>query len=128
MTQFQVPGGAQAPLSARARLSEAIGSHVDAPVADDVRLLVSELVTNCVVHGGAPDTAPITVRTVVSGDGVRAEVCHQGPGFEPPQGDPDLAVPGGLGLYLVEQMSSRWGITHDRETCVWFELAAARAA
>lgn len=123
MTEFQIAGGPQAPQSARTQLTDRLDSQVGRPVLDNMRLLVSELVTNCVLHGGAGiDDGRITVRAAVDGDCVRTEVCHDAPRFAPPAHEPDLASPGGLGLFLVEQMSSAWGIEEDRETCVWFEL------
>jgi anti-sigma regulatory factor (Ser/Thr protein kinase) len=94
-------------------------------VVNDLRLLVSELVTNCVLHGGASGQGAITVRTAVGEDAIRTEVCHDGPSFVPPSHAPDLDSPGGLGLFLVEQMSAAWGIDEGCETCVWFELGLA---
>lgn len=125
MTEFQITGGPRAPESARAKLSESFDSSLDPPVVDDLRLLVSELVTNCVLHGGAQGDRAITVRTAIGPSAVRTEVCHDGPAFEAPEHEPDLESPGGLGLFLVEQMSAAWGIAEGRETCVWFELGLA---
>lgn len=128
VTEFEVAGGPKAPLSARAKLAETRDERLGEPVVDDMRLLVSELVTNCVVHGGMDDPgARIRVRTAVRDDCVRTEVCHDGPHFAAPSEDPDLGSPGGLGLFLVEQMSHAWGIDQSRETCVWFELCLATA-
>jgi anti-sigma regulatory factor (Ser/Thr protein kinase) len=126
VNEFQIAGGPRAPESARAMLSESLDSKIDAPVANDLRLLVSELVTNCVLHGGATaDGGSITVRTAIRSEAIRTEVCHDGPSFLPPSHAPDLDSPGGLGLFLVEQMSAAWGIAEGRETCVWFELGLA---
>jgi anti-sigma regulatory factor (Ser/Thr protein kinase) len=125
LAEFRIPGGPRAPESARAKLSESFDARLDQPVVDDLRLLVSELVTNCVLHGGASNDGAITVRTHVGDDAVRTEVCHDGPTFMPPQDQPDLESPGGLGLFLVEQMSAAWGIAEGCETCVWFELGLA---
>jgi anti-sigma regulatory factor (Ser/Thr protein kinase) len=125
MTEFQIPGGPRAPQSARAKLSDSLDSRIEEPVANDLRLLVSELVTNCVLHGGATAAGDITVRTVVRAGAIRTEVCHDGPSFVPPADEPDLGTPGGLGLFLVDQMSAAWGIAEGRETCVWFELGLA---
>lgn len=127
MTEFQISGGPHAPQSARAKLSESFDDRLDRPVVDDLRLLVSELVTNCVLHGGASSAAEITVRTSVRGERLVTEVCHDGPNFVPPAHEPDLDSPGGLGLFLVEQMATAWGIGGSCETCVWFELGLAAA-
>ena len=130
VTEFEIAGGPQAPLSARAKLTETYDDRLDEPVVDNMRLLVSELVTNCVVHGGVDgggDGGRIRVRTAVGSESVRTEVCHDGPAFMAPTESPDLDSPGGLGLFLVEQMSHSWGIDDSRETCVWFELCLAAA-
>jgi anti-sigma regulatory factor (Ser/Thr protein kinase) len=126
VNEFQIQGGPRAPEYARAMLTQALDAPLLAPVVDDLRLLVSELVTNCVLHGGVSDRDDaITIRTSVGSEAVRTEVCHDGPGFAPPTQEPDLDSPGGLGLFLVEQMSASWGIHEGCETCVWFELGLA---
>jgi anti-sigma regulatory factor (Ser/Thr protein kinase) len=107
-------------------LADSFDTRLRPPVIDDLRLLVSELVTNCVLHGGVTGSDDeITVRTSLRADAVRTEVCHDGPAFLPPALEPDLDSPGGLGLFLVEQMSAAWGIDEGCKTCVWFELGLA---
>jgi sigma-B regulation protein RsbU (phosphoserine phosphatase) len=125
VAEFRVAGGPRAPLSARTKLSESLDDCLAEPLVDDLRLLVSELVTNCVLHGGAGEGAEITVRSRLRDHAVHTEVCHDGPGFDAPSEEPDLGSPGGLGLFLVEQMASAWGIADRCETCVWFELGLA---
>jgi hypothetical protein len=39
---------------------------------------------------------------------------------------PDPHHGGGFGLHLVELISTRWGVDHERGTNVWFELATRR--
>jgi phosphoserine phosphatase RsbU/P len=125
VTEFRIPGGAQAPLSAREKLTESLEESFARCLVDDVRLLVSELVTNCVLHGGVGEAAEITVRTQLRDHAMHTEVCHDGPSFEAPEGDPDLTSPGGLGLLLVDRMAASWGIGGQCQTCVWFELGLA---
>ena len=125
VAQFRIAGGPRAPLSARTKLTESLDPRLESPVVDDLRLLVSELVTNCVLHGGAGESAEITVLTRLRNGALHTEVCHDGPAFVPPEDDPDLGSPGGLGLFLVDQMASSWGIAERCETCVWFELGVA---
>ena len=36
--------------------------------------------------------------------------------------DPDPARPSGWGLYLVRELSDRWGVERNKQTRVWFEL------
>lgn len=89
-------------------------------------LLVSELVTNAVMHSAAPADAPIELTAHVADERVLVAVTDAGDGFAPPQRiapvTPDRLAEGGYGLYLVSRAASRWGVERDRGTRVWFEL------
>ena len=89
--------------------------------ARDVKLAVSELVTNSVEHGGLRPEERIELRARIGDDGaVRVEVRDEGPG-PPPRPDP------GLGWRIVDRIADRWGfLREDDRSCVWFELDAAR--
>jgi hypothetical protein len=85
-----VPGPGAAAEARRAL--EGLGDLLPPEKLEDVRLLVSELVTNSVVHAGLASDEAITV--TVQGRLARGEVRDRGPGFEPPQEPapkPDLA-------------------------------------
>ncbi len=90
---------------------------------EDLRLLVSEVVTNAIRHGGGDD-ALVRLRILEQDEHVRVEVRDPGAGFTPPDMDPDPERAGGWGLWLVEQLADRWGISNQGGTCVWFELPA----
>jgi anti-sigma regulatory factor (Ser/Thr protein kinase) len=106
---------------ARRALTE-IEAHVSASRLEDARLLVSELVTNAIRHAGLSDADRITLILEVEDESLRIEVCDPGPGFELAEPTPDPARPSGWGLYLVRELSDRWGVERDGETRVWFEL------
>ena len=91
-------------------------------MAFDVRLLVSELVTNSVQHAsvGADDSIMLTVK--ISGELVRVEVRDGGPGFEQPEVELQPERDTGWGLFLVEQIADSWGVDRG-ERAVWFEIA-----
>jgi anti-sigma regulatory factor (Ser/Thr protein kinase) len=90
-------------------------------VRDDVSLLVTELVTNAVRHGGAATERPLQVEFRRQAGRIRVEVRDPGPGFERPA----KGAFGGSGLFLVDQVAERWGVRLARAgTCVWFELPA----
>jgi signal transduction histidine kinase len=76
--------------------------------ADLVELLVSELVTNAIVHG----SGPVDVCLSYGGE-LRIEVRDQGAGM-PAQRQAAADDPGGRGLSLVDAISSSWGVT---DTC-----------
>jgi anti-sigma regulatory factor (Ser/Thr protein kinase) len=94
----------------------------------DVRLLVSELVTNAVRHADLA-TGDIILLVIDVGDStVRVEVHDPGGGFVPTAPSPDPARPSGWGLYLVAELADRWGVDSDERTLVWFELDRPAAA
>ncbi len=92
----------------------------------DVRLLVSELVTNSLRHAELSDEDRIKLAVEVSDERVRVEVSDPGPGFAPvgPSDDPETAE--GWGLYLVATLADRWGVDTGDTTLVWFELDRSR--
>jgi anti-sigma regulatory factor (Ser/Thr protein kinase) len=92
----------------------------------DVRLLVSELVTNAVRHAGIGQGAPIRLVIDTRGGVLRVEVHDRGSGFEPRASEPDPARASGWGLFLVEQLADRWGVEGARPgTRIWFEVDRA---
>ena len=104
----------------------ALRCRVDEDVLNDVRLLVSELVTNSVRHSNIRHADPVRMRVLASASTVRVEVCDPGDGFEPRPRDADRTRPGGWGLYLVDELADRWGVSRDDGTRVWFEIDAGR--
>jgi serine/threonine-protein kinase RsbW len=94
----------------------------------DVRLLVSELVTNAVRHANLGDGDMIGLVVELMGDALRVEVRDPGGGFVPKAPSPDPARPSGWGLYLVAELADRWGVDSDDRTLVWFELDHRAAA
>ena len=90
--------------------------------ARDVRLLVSELVTNAIRHADLADGDIILLVIELVDHHLRVEVHDPGGGFVPTAPAPDPARPSGWGLYLVAELADRWGVDSDDRTLVWFEL------
>jgi|SRR5579862_74523 len=86
-----------------------------------VMLLVSELVTNAVVHPMVQPAGVIALRGRLGPTAVRIEVTDPGTGFHPEPRDPTRAT-GGYGLYLVDKEAARWGVEQTPHTTVWFEV------
>ena len=100
----------------------AIAAHVDAELMADVRLLVSELVTNSVRHSDMAAKDSVGLDVVVDADTIHVQVCDSGTGFEPQPRRPGQSKAGGWGLYLVERLADRWGVGRNGVTRVWFEI------
>jgi serine/threonine-protein kinase RsbW len=94
----------------------------------DVRLLVSELVTNAVRHANLAAGDVIGLVIELAEQKLRVEVHDPGGGFIPSTPSPDPARPSGWGLYLVAELADRWGVDSDERTLVWFELDRRTAA
>ena len=117
---LELPSSAAAPAAARGALDQ-IAHAVTADRMRDLRLLVSELVTNAVRHA---EGAAVRLIVTIAADVLRVEVHDPGRGFEvkPPPDDPLRAS--GWGLVLVEELADRWGVDGNPRTRVWFEMDA----
>jgi anti-sigma regulatory factor (Ser/Thr protein kinase) len=115
----------QAPSLARAAVAGFCErAELNGTQASTLALLVSELVSNAVIHSKAPPASAIVLYARLLGDGaVRVEVIDRGGGFTALPRDPARAN-GGYGLFLVDQQASSWGVDRVGGTRVWFELAA----
>lgn len=121
MLDLRLAAGPQAPGEARHALDELAGRVADERL-DEVRLLVSELVTNSVRHAGMAEQEWIELRAGLTDGVLRVEVADSGPGFEAGKPLPSLYQDSGWGLYLVEQIADRWGVKQEEGTVVWFEV------
>jgi anti-sigma regulatory factor (Ser/Thr protein kinase) len=123
--RFELAGGPYAVTAARLALAD-LDSKLDPSTAFDVRLLVSELVTNSVQHASVGPDDSIRLKVGIGEASVRVEVSDDGPGFEPGEPAPDSQTDSGWGLFLVNQLADRWGVEPKDEGCVWFEIDRGR--
>lgn len=117
---FRLGGGARAPSEAREILAAPLGAAVERGMREHVLVLVSELVTNSVVHGGASERDSIELSLAWSPEQLRIEVLDRGPGFGASLAN--MEREGGWGLQLVERLADRWGVIRTDATIVWFEM------
>ncbi|MER5648843.1 ATP-binding protein [Streptosporangium sp. NPDC002524] len=96
------------------------------PALENVTLLVSELVTNAVIHSDSRNGGRVTLALVDGYDFIHADVADEG-SESVPQVSTDMFAEGGRGLFLVEAISSRWGIYTDcAGRTVWFQVGYQR--
>jgi anti-sigma regulatory factor (Ser/Thr protein kinase) len=94
------------------------------PIRDDVGLLVSEGVTNALLHSSSGhEHGTFTVGYFLSGRSIRVEIRDGGGPAQPRRRVHDLESVTGRGLDLFEALADRWGHRGDeRERVVWFEM------
>jgi anti-sigma regulatory factor (Ser/Thr protein kinase) len=117
---FQVAPVPEEVAKARLLAGETASRWVGDEKLETTRLLVSELVTNSILHGGA--SGPLEVCMDAQADRLYVEVRDSGSGFAPRPRAMASAGTGGFGLFLVERLADRWGVARDGSTRVWFEL------
>jgi anti-sigma regulatory factor (Ser/Thr protein kinase) len=103
---------------ARREVERCFSRRLADPLIGDIKLVVSELVTNAVEHGAGD------IRLVVHAmaDHVRVEVSDEGRGFIAPG-----HAPCERGLSVVDAVAERWGVSPGN-TRVWCHLAVSTPA
>src|SRR5919197_93414 len=96
--QVKVPVGPEGARMARQQLA-GLKKEIDRDVLDNLGLMVQ-----------------------VGSGRIRVEVTDTGPGFDPQPLTPSMYQTSGWGLFLVDQLSDRWGVIRGDSTRVWFEL------
>lgn len=124
----RLPGGITAPSRARRWLLSELEGQLDGQLTEsraaDIAIVVSELVTNSVVHADVGPEQTLTVEWAIAPGRLRIIVTDPGAVTEPELLPPDHKTVGGCGLQIVDELSSAWGVERDRDgrTTVWSEL------
>ena len=93
---------------------------LDGDKAESLRLVISEVVTNALRHGAGHR---IDVAVTPKPGFLCVQVTDDGPGLALRPRALETDHEGGFGLFFVEQLTRRWGVTREnRRTRVWFEL------
>jgi serine/threonine-protein kinase RsbW len=95
---------------------------LDARVARDLELVVSELVTNSVEHSGVGPEGSVRLNVELDADRVLVEVLDEGPGFDAEDRETQGTDDRGRGLLIVDRLASRWGVGYGPGTRVWAEF------
>ncbi|MER8071594.1 ATP-binding protein [Streptomyces sp. NPDC094034] len=91
--------------------------------AEDVLLVVSELVTNACLHAEGPEGLRVAHTAKV----LRLEVTDRGAGQPAPRTPHRAGRPGGHGMFIVQRLCLDWGVVRAPGAAgktVWAELAA----
>ncbi len=124
---IELDGDPDAPARGRHAVTEVLDRWgCDRSGREDLLLVVSELVTNAVVHGAEP-----IVVTVVRAPGrVRVEVTDAATDSSPHSSRIRQDAEAGRGLDVVTQLAAAWGwrASPGRGKTVWAELPLEQAA
>jgi anti-sigma regulatory factor (Ser/Thr protein kinase) len=112
-----LPRDPSAAADARHELRRTLDGTLHQDVLDALSLVVSELVTNAVMHG----RGAIRFRLQLDAGDLRGEVIDDGGGFEHELRAAGPDAPSGRGLLIVDRLTTRWGV-HEGTTHVWFEM------
>ncbi|MEV7966853.1 ATP-binding protein [Sphaerisporangium sp. NPDC088356] len=102
------------------------------PRCDDAVLLLSEAMTNSVVHTNSPvigvvvlmeEDGRVQIEVIDDGAATLPSACCHSPDDPDDPDDPDGLAESGRGIRLIRTLSSRWGFSEEDPRCVvWFVL------
>jgi anti-sigma regulatory factor (Ser/Thr protein kinase) len=117
----EVPNGPEAAAKAR-RLLDRFESRIPEDKLIDVRIVLSEIVSNSYKHADNPPGAPIEVTVRSSQDRLRLEILDRSI-FDPtPETTKELRA-AKWGLHMVDQLADKWG--RITEGGIWAEFDIA---
>ena len=108
---MELPSSTAAPHEARQLLAaelERAGLSRESVGSEVVQLILSEIVTNAVIHSDPPITV---LADVIDQFGINVAVADGSPEFEPHRRWARIEEPGGWGLELVDRLANSWGIS-----------------
>jgi two-component sensor histidine kinase len=116
---FYLPASSDAARDAREYVASV--SHLfSSQVANNLALVVTELVTNSVRHAGIGAGEVIELKVLSGSRMLRGEIADGGRGLDlPDSGGCVAGCEGGFGLRIVDELTDRWGFSGSR---VWFEI------
>ena len=116
---FALPPAPTSPREARVRAARELEEWGDPEARHAVLLLISELVTNAVVHA----RSTVTVDLAVSDDGPVLVRVHDESPVRPVPRRHHADRPGGRGMHLLESLAARWGVEETQTgKSIWFEV------
>jgi anti-sigma regulatory factor (Ser/Thr protein kinase) len=123
--EFHLPHSEEAPTLARRLVEEQLMPLLPGRRADELLLLVSELVTNAVRHSEPLPDGTIGLQFERTPDGVRVAVTDGGKHLVPDGLAFHSETNGHFGLFFVDKYADRWGFSLDGVKGVWFMVDLA---
>jgi anti-sigma regulatory factor (Ser/Thr protein kinase) len=124
---FKLPSAAASVPRARELVRRVAGPLMEAAQHANLDLALTEVVSNAVRHSGSSDE--VVLKLTPKAGYLCVRVTDGGHGLIPSPGAMTTEPGAGYGLFLVEQLTRRWGMTReDGKTRVWFEIDFAAAA
>jgi anti-sigma regulatory factor (Ser/Thr protein kinase) len=124
-----IRGSTEAPRIARHAVLSRLEQRVADDTAHDIGLVVSELVTNSVLHSDLSADGTVLIEITVGDDRLAITVTDPGSDSVPRILPRDPARSHGFGLLLVDDVSVSWGVRRNPgATQVWCELSLPLAA
>ena len=136
MPEHRLPHSATSVIRARRLAEEAATSRLDPMRKDDFVLMVSEAVSNAVLHarpladgriGLSFENHDGALRGMVTDGGSRSSAASGGGSWSAAEAERAAGAGARLhhyGLSIIDTLSSRWGVTVDGVTNIWFEVDA----
>ncbi|MEO3809363.1 ATP-binding protein [Sphaerisporangium sp. B11E5] len=113
-------GAPESARTARDFVKQALGANH--PALDAVVLLVSETITNAVIHSNSRDGGRVTLTLIDCNDLIHIDVADAG-GTTIPHVRGGLLDEGGRGLMLVDAISQHWAVVEREEgRTLWFQV------
>lgn len=118
--RFDLPPVRRAPAVARALVRTSLTAWGAADLVDAAELVVSELVTNAVLHAGGASALELTLER--HGQEIHLALAD-GSSIRPVARELDGEAPHGRGVHLVEAIADRWETRdHQGGKQVWVAL------
>ena len=109
--------------AAARRVLDGFRGQLEEGVIDRSALVATEVVTNSVTHAGLTAAQPIDLKIQVFPGCLRLEVADEGTrSFDPVVRLPHSGQNSGRGLWMIDQLTDRWGVEFTHSTRVWCEF------
>ncbi len=109
--------------AAARRALDGFRGELEEDVIERSALVVTEVVTNSVTHAGLTAAQSIDLNIQLFPACLRLEVTDEGTrSFDPAITPPDAGRDSGRGLWMIDQLTDRWGVDFSHSTHVWCEF------